>query len=184
MCNKMNTNVWIVLVVIVFIYCLFIFSKQQKRKKEIEKKKEEIEKKYVGRNLYKIGHSLFNEDFQLIPCFENSCFAKGIKSSTLPTRLPIIISSIQKWIGEKESFLDSEFDLEIDYIVCPDIFEFEIVYVGDVDAIAKSPKLGDIYLSKEIFFQYIVGKKIKIRFNSKEDLYGWSFIITPEIIEE
>ena len=60
-------------------------------------------------------------------------------------------------------------------------FEFEVLYSGDLDIIAKSPTLGEIYLPKRKYSEFGEDKKIKIKFNSSFDCYGYRTII-PEIV--
>lgn len=77
-----------------------------------------------------------------------------------------ILSSLFPLEVFKVKIIDWRQNLDLNIIMksCSKVYEFEIVYVGDFDSIAKSSELGEIYLPKEKYLQYEVGKKLQIQF--------------------
>lgn len=82
---------------------------------------------------------------------------------TTPLKIiPVVIKDISFY-----NYSGSETRAKVCFDISADIYEFEIVYVGIIDAIAVSPILGEIYLSKQQFHQYEMGKKIKLKISQE-----------------
>jgi len=185
----MGNCAYFVVGILALIVCLLFFflrgrgknrEEQKKQRIEEEKRLNELKGKYLGRKLFLVwvGGQLLDETFNLIEDFENSYLGGRIhKDSHLSTVIPIEITSIRK------PYYSEGLDWDVEYVVRPDVFEFEIFYVGVTDAIAKSPILGELYLPKRKFLQYEVGKKLKIRFCSRKAGDVNLNVITPEIIK-
>ncbi len=166
-------------VVAFIIYKIYLKMKKNKATRAIKANRLEFMKKqYIGEDLFvnmKTG-KILALDLTEIEYISDEIFDCNIhKDSNMSSILPIKISDVEEcWWSRTYSFV-------IRYEVREDIFEFEILYCSDFDAIARSPILGDVYLSKEKYLQYEVGKKINLKFVTKLDQYTLRNI-HPEIV--
>ena len=170
---------WIVLITIILIIWLIFASKKRKQKQEeINKQIHELEEQYLNKKLFLDLDDYDLLDENLLPTGTERIFldVSMHRNSIRPTKfLPISIKEI-KTNGWSDKF---DFDFKIN--VRDDIFEFEILYCGDIDIIAKSPLLGELYLPKKKYLQFEVGKKLKIKFMEEKYEYDLN-LIKPKIV--
>jgi hypothetical protein len=156
----------VVIIFLILIYFVFFRPSQVKERRLKQKKrllKEEnltiLRNQYLHEYVFfsREGYCLFDKELNLIKDFGEYIINIDIyQDSILPSLVPVKISSIRmSHFGDEYCVNCIPHSIE---------YEFEIIYCGDFNAIAKSPILGEVYLEKKKFLQYLVGKKINIRF--------------------
>lgn len=174
----------VILIVIVVLFLYFTMKRKIAENKEKSKEKQKIFEAlltpFMGRNLFFNFDEdiLYDENLSPIDFGDKKIRLRFSlhKDSIYPKRFPVIITSIEDYIYSDSC--DYTANLQIRDIP----YEFEIVYCGDCDAIAKSPKLGDIYLPKKEYRQYEVGKKISIITEAKKWDNTNIYLVNPKIV--
>lgn len=171
----------VILILGFFIFTAYSKNKLPLPKRTVKRRKEKLQRLetlFLGKKLFL---DLTTEDLKLVDenfmpvDLEDTYADPGIRqlSSILPKKfLPLVVTKI--WTSGRDYGLQYS-DLT------EEAFDFEILYCGDLHIIAKSPTLGEIYLPKRKYSEFGEDKKIKIKFNSSFDCYGYRTII-PEIV--
>jgi len=173
----------IILLVALLAYCLGSYNRKQK---PIKTKLKELNSQYVGkkcrfhRNTNKLvdnkGIDIFDSDTPK-ETFDVRFFIH--KDSINNGYLPVKIKKIDKFMFDEKWYVYLE-------VIKDETFDFEIVYVSDFDAIAKSISkdfyLGHIYLPKREFMEFESGKTIKVNFQSRKEEGSLLFLITAKTV--
>ncbi|MDR0859982.1 MAG: hypothetical protein LBO09_03175 [Candidatus Peribacteria bacterium] len=176
---------------LVFVVLFFIFlcspskrrekkEKQNEQKRKIKEKLAYLQEKYVGKEYrcsLRTGWNFIDEYGKVIEELETCSVDLWIHNKSVhPTMIPIKITKIEPY-GWFDNY---DFEIDVDFVTEKSFDDFEIKYVGDFDTILHSAYLGDISLPKKDYFQYEVGKVVKIQFSTVETENGLR-IITCQI---